>query len=49
MNILVFQHAAAENPGTFCDFFREDGLKVSTVEYDLGQTVPDLVPFDFQW
>ncbi len=47
MNILVFQHAAAENPGTFCDFFREDGLMVSTVEFDAGQTVSDLSRFDF--
>lgn len=47
MNILVFQHAEAENPGTFCDFFREDRLKVSTVEFDHGQTIPDLASFDF--
>lgn len=47
MNVLVFQHAASENPGAFCDLFRADGLSLHTVEFDLGQTIPDLDPFDF--
>lgn len=47
MNLLVFQHAASENPGSFCDLFREGGLAVHTVEFDRGQTIPDLDAFDF--
>ena len=47
MNLLVFQHAASENPGSFSNLFREDGLALHTVEFDLGQTVPDLDRFDF--
>ncbi|RUO97838.1 type 1 glutamine amidotransferase [Hyphomicrobium sp.] len=47
MNILVFQHAAAENPGSFNDLFRADGVRVTTVEFDRGDTPPDLEAFDF--
>jgi GMP synthase-like glutamine amidotransferase len=47
VNILVFQHAAAENPGSFCDFFRDDGVSVMTIEFDRGETPPDLSLFDF--
>jgi GMP synthase-like glutamine amidotransferase len=47
VKLLIFQHAASENPGSFCDLFREDGLALHTVEFDLGKTVPDLDPFDF--
>lgn len=47
MNLLIFQHASSENPGSFCDFFHEDGVALHTVEFDLGHTVPDLDSFDF--
>lgn len=47
LNLLIFQHASSENPGSFCELFREDGLTLHTVELDRGDTVPDLDPFDF--
>ncbi len=47
MNLLVFQHAAAENPGSFCDLFQGDGLTPHTVEFDRGQEIPNLESFDF--
>lgn len=47
MNLLVFQHAEAEHPGSFRDFFREDGVTVTTVKFDCGELPPDLSPFDF--
>ncbi len=47
MNILVFQHAVSENPGSFRDLFREDGINLTTVEFDRGETPPDLKAFDF--
>jgi GMP synthase-like glutamine amidotransferase len=47
VNILVFQHASAENPGSFRDYFRDDGLSVTTIEFDQGETPSDLTSFDF--
>jgi GMP synthase-like glutamine amidotransferase len=47
LNILVFQHATAESPGVFCDYFREDGVTLCTIEFDRGQTVPNIASFDF--
>lgn len=46
MNIIVLQHVASEHPGVFLDFFREDGLRWTTVELDEGETIPELDPFD---
>ncbi len=47
--ILVFQHLAIEHPGIFRDFFKEDGFKVTTVELDEGDLIPDLDEFDALW
>jgi GMP synthase-like glutamine amidotransferase len=47
VNILVFQHAASENPGSFTDLFVADGVALHTVDFDLGQPIPDLAAFDF--
>ena len=46
MNVIVLQHVAVEHPGVFRDFFREDGLRVYTVELDEGEHIPNLEPFD---
>jgi len=46
MNVIVLQHVAVEHPGVLRDFFREDGLRVHTVELDEGEPIPDLEPFD---
>jgi GMP synthase-like glutamine amidotransferase len=45
-NAVVFQHAVVEHPGVFTDFFREDGVALTTVELDEGEPIPDLAPFD---
>jgi GMP synthase-like glutamine amidotransferase len=47
MKALVLQHLAIEHPGVFRDFFAEDGIELTTVELDEGDTIPDLEPFDF--
>jgi GMP synthase-like glutamine amidotransferase len=47
VSILVFQHAAAENPGSFRDLFRDDGFATHTVEFDREQEIPNLEAFDF--
>ena len=47
--ILVFQHIAAEHPGIFRDFLREDSLEWDTVELDEGESIPDLRDYDALW
>lgn len=46
MRILVFQHLDVEHPGSFREFWAEDGIEWSTVELDAGEPVPPLEPFD---
>lgn len=40
--ILVFQHHVLEHPGTFRDFFAEDGVRWDVVRLDAGETIPPL-------
>jgi GMP synthase-like glutamine amidotransferase len=44
--ILVFQHHPSEHPGVFRDFFAEAGARVTTVNLDAGEPIPDLSGFD---
>lgn len=46
MKILVFQHAAAEHPGSFREFMDADGIQWDAVELDEGEAIPDLAPYD---
>lgn len=46
MKVLVLQHLDVEHPGVFRDFLKEDGATLTTVELDVGETIPDLDPFD---
>jgi GMP synthase-like glutamine amidotransferase len=46
MNILVFQHAAIEHPGSFRDIIKAGGHGLHTVELDAGEPIPDLAAFD---
>jgi GMP synthase-like glutamine amidotransferase len=46
MRILVFQHVPVEHPGAFRLLWRENGDEWCTVEWDAGQTLPDLGDFD---
>ena len=47
--ILVFQHLAIEHPGIFRNFFKEDSYKVTTIELDEGESIPNLSSFDALW
>jgi GMP synthase-like glutamine amidotransferase len=46
VKILVFQHAAAEHPGSFREFMDADGVQWDAVELDEGEAIPDLAPYD---
>ena len=46
MRFLVLQHVDVEHPGTFRDFFREDGVRWDVVHLDRGDAIPDLAPYD---
>ena len=46
MRILVFQHVPVEHPGSFREFWRENGDEWRTVELDAGQVIPGLNDFD---
>lgn len=46
MRVLVFQHVAAEHPGSFRDFMRADGVLWDPVELDEGETIPALDGYD---
>ncbi len=47
--ILVFQHIAAEHPGIFREFLKEDGIEWHTVELDEGEPIPNLNSYDALW
>lgn len=47
--ILVFQHIAAEHPGIFRKFLREDKIEYCPIELDEGESIPDLDNFDALW
>lgn len=40
-NILVLQHIAAEDPGYIKDLMEADGWKLTQIELDEGETIPD--------
>jgi GMP synthase-like glutamine amidotransferase len=44
--VLVLQHLSVEHPGSVGTRLREFGAELTTVELDLGETIPDLHPFD---
>lgn len=46
MRFLVFQHVAAEHPGIFRDFLREDAIDWDAVELDEGEPIPDFAGYD---
>ena len=46
-NVIVFQHINIEDPGYLKDLMIDDGVKLTTIELDEGQKIPDnLKQFD---
>jgi len=45
MKFLVFQHHAAESPGTFGDLMRAADIPFDVVPLDEGASIPDLSPY----
>lgn len=46
MKILVFQHVAAEHPGSFRDLMAADGVQWHPVELDASEAIPPLDDYD---
>ncbi|MDA9599695.1 hypothetical protein N9R92_00800 [Candidatus Pelagibacter sp.] len=47
MNIIVLQHIKIEDPGYIKDLMLADGAKLTTIELDEGEKIPnDLSKFD---
>lgn len=46
LKVLVFQHVAAEHPGSFRDFMRAEGVVWDAVELDEGEAIPALDGYD---
>ena len=47
MNIIVLQHIKIEDPGYIKDLMLADGVKLTTIELDEGEKIPnDLSKFD---
>jgi GMP synthase-like glutamine amidotransferase len=46
VKILVFQHVAAEHPGSFRDVMAANGHTIHAVELDEGEPIPDLAGYD---
>jgi len=46
MRTLVFQHLTVEHPGTFREFWHQQGNEWHAVELDQGDTIPSLEAFD---
>jgi GMP synthase-like glutamine amidotransferase len=46
MRTLVFQHLAVEHPGTFREFWHQQGNEWHAVELDQGDPIPSLEGFD---
>jgi GMP synthase-like glutamine amidotransferase len=44
--ILVFQHHPHEHPGTFREFFAEDGVRWDVVRLDAGEAIPAFDGYD---
>jgi GMP synthase-like glutamine amidotransferase len=49
MRLLVFQHAAAEHPGSLRERLRADGIEWDTVQLDEGGRIPPLEGYDMLW
>ncbi|MEX0344526.1 MAG: type 1 glutamine amidotransferase [Rhizobiaceae bacterium] len=49
MHILVLQHADVEHPGILRKFLDEDGHRMTQVELDHGESIPDIDGFDALW
>ncbi len=49
LKFLVFQHIACEHPGTFRDYFAQDGIEWDAVELDEGESIPELGNYDALW
>ncbi len=47
--ILVFQHAASEHPGSFRNYFQEDGIEWYPIILNEGEQIPNLEGFDALW
>ena len=41
MKIIILQHIACETPGYIKDLMIKDGLDLTTIELDEGETIPD--------
>ena len=41
MNIIVLQHIKIEDPGYIKDLMVEDGMKLTTIELDDGEKIPE--------
>jgi GMP synthase-like glutamine amidotransferase len=47
MNVIVLQHIKIEDPGYLKDLMLDDGVKITTIELDEGEKIPeDLSKFD---
>ena len=47
MNVIVLQHIKIEDPGYIKDLMLADGFKLTTIELDEGEKIPnDLSKFD---
>jgi GMP synthase-like glutamine amidotransferase len=46
MKIVVFQHVAGDNGGSFRAFMGQGGAELSIVNFELGDTIPSLDTFD---
>jgi len=47
MEVIVLQHIKIEDPGYIKDLMLEDGIKLTTIELDEGEKIPDdLSKFD---
>ncbi|HKC16829.1 MAG TPA: type 1 glutamine amidotransferase [Steroidobacteraceae bacterium] len=49
MRLLVFQHAAAEHPGSLRQRLRSEGIAWDTVQLDEGGRIPPLESYDMLW
>jgi len=47
INIIVLQHIKIEDPGYIKDLMLADGVKLTTIELDEGEKIPNnLIQFD---
>ena len=41
MNIIILQHINIEDPGYIKDLMINDGVKITTIELDEGEKIPN--------